>query len=88
MRRVDLPMPGWPARSETEPIRIPPPRTVSKSGKLVERRALASLGTMVEILTKSSFLPLVAPFARADLLVISGDVICSTREFQARQLVH
>lgn len=87
MRRVDLPMPGWPARRDTEPIRMPPPRTVLRSSNSVMRRALASLGVMVEILTKLSFLPEDWPLARADLLVVDSGS-CSVNEFQAPQLVH
>lgn len=43
---------------------------------------------MVEILTKSSFLPEDWPFFNADLLDVVGSGICSTNEFQEPQLLH
>ncbi len=55
--KVDLPMPGWPASNVTAPGRIPPPRTISRSLKPVERRPFSSETSRSLIETKSKVLP-------------------------------
>ncbi len=87
MRRVDLPMPGWPARSETEPRRMPPPRTVSRSGNPVFRRSFSfeTARSLIEAYFRS--LPEACPRETADFSSRASSGICSTREFQAPHLL-
>ena len=78
-------MPGWPANKLTEPSRIPPPRTLSKSEKPVESLLPASEGSIVSIETASRFLPETAPRASAPLTSDSGCRTCSRRVFHSPQ---
>ena len=64
---------------------MPPPRTESSSEKPVWRRDLASVGVILLMLVVWSFLPEMAPFARADLASVSS-MVCSSRVFHWSQL--
>ncbi|MNO69577.1 hypothetical protein D3C76_604330 [compost metagenome] len=84
-RMVDLPMPGSPPISTTEPSTRPPPSTRSSSADAVEKRGISSTLTSARVLMLACC-PAQPPRPEAGLVRLSTTV--STRVFQAPQSAH
>jgi hypothetical protein len=85
-RMVDLPMPGSPPISTTEPSTRPPPSTRSSSAELVEKRGISSTLTSASVLICACW-P-VQPARPLGAAAPPLSMTVSTRVFQAPHSPH
>ncbi|RMU66769.1 hypothetical protein ALP24_04115 [Pseudomonas syringae pv. aptata] len=85
-RTVDLPMPGSPPISTTEPSTRPPPSTLSSSVELVEKRGISSTLTSARVLICAC--EPVQPVRPVGGAAAPLSIMVSTSVFQAPHSLH